>query len=292
MGPISVQELYSFHTMDRNLFLCLIYTLFRDPFESVLVMAFWLWLEQFAHPHLIAKLVSLSPNIINALFNEAVLCLYCLEADDDVLAVAGGGDTLLLTSTLTQTPIPLHFFNQNRYTAIAGIKSILNNICSRIFSDILSHVYRIASSSSAQPGPSRPVRIPGFPHELYGAFRSTREERDLCDPDLFKEGFWRPSDDVSVDDRTMFLTFSRGFSVRQDEVEYLFKSVFGENSVDVIYMGRMGNFVQAVPEKEPLFATMVVDSVATVDRILNGNQIAKFKINGKHIWARKYERRE
>ncbi|KHN07041.1 hypothetical protein glysoja_023224 [Glycine soja] len=80
----------------------------------------------------------------------------------------------------------------------------------------------------------------------------------------------------------MFVTFSRGIPVTEEEVRHLFTNYFG----DCIKVLNMGN---ADTSDQVLFATMVLKNVETVDRILNAKHIAKFQINGKHIWTRKYE---
>jgi hypothetical protein len=90
---------------------------------------------------------------------------------------------------------------------------------------------------------------------------------------------------ASEDDRTMFLTFSRGFPVLEEEVKELFTELFGD-CVESVQM-------ETVPSSEqPLYARMVLRSVTFVDRMLEGKRISKFRVNGKHIWARKYERRD
>ncbi|KAK8535235.1 hypothetical protein V6N12_056759 [Hibiscus sabdariffa] len=45
-------------------------------------------------------------------------------------------------------------------------------------------------------------------------------------------------------------------------------------------------------DEQPLFARMALNSVTNVDQTLNERRVAKFLINDKHIWARKYEGRE
>lgn len=72
----------------------------------------------------------------------------------------------------------------------------------------------------------------------------------------------------------------------KDEVTQLFTRFHGDCVVSVQMQENVSS------NEQPLFARMVLDSIAAVDRILNGRRIAKFRINGKHIWARKYERRD
>ncbi|KAL7166290.1 hypothetical protein ACSBR2_037046 [Camellia fascicularis] len=90
---------------------------------------------------------------------------------------------------------------------------------------------------------------------------------------------WSHEIKVPADDRTMFLTFSRGYPV--SEVKELFTGCFGD-CVGNVDMDEFNSVDQ------PLFAQMVVCGVSIVDDILKGSSIAKFWINGKHIWARKY----
>ncbi|KAJ1410963.1 hypothetical protein SESBI_21497 [Sesbania bispinosa] len=270
--------------MDREVFSCLVIKLARDPAQSLLVMALWLWLEKIGYPNVISKLVGLSDTMINALANEAVTCLKWLEFGNTLIPNDGG---LPLTSILIQSEISLQFFSQKRFTTIAGIKSVLNKTCARIFTDILQNILGSTSGTST----FSPLIVPGFPHPIFGTFTTPPlnfEELDLSDPRIWSDNNRLPSDDdVIDDDKTMFLTFSRGFPVTEEEVRYLFTSTFGD-CIKVIHMGNN----EDTTKDQVLFATMVLKNVETVDQILNGKHIAKYRVNGKHIWTRKYERRE
>ncbi|XP_061340996.1 uncharacterized protein LOC133287412 [Gastrolobium bilobum] len=283
MAPITVDELHLFHRMDREVFSCLVIKLTRDPAQSLLVMALWLWLENTGYTNIISKLVGLSDNLINALANEAVTCLKWLELENTCIPNAG---CLPLTTILMQREISLQLLIHKRFTVIAGIKCILNKVCARIFIDILQNILDSTSTSTSQPSPYRPLLVPGFPHPLFGTFTVPPlifDELDLSDMRIWDDK--RPSYDVTDDDKTMFLTFSRGFPVTEEEVRHLFRSSYGD-CIKVINMGN-GDIVEQV-----MFATMVLKNVETIDQILNGKRIAKFRVNGKHIWARKYERRD
>ncbi|TKY74721.1 hypothetical protein E2542_SST03484 [Spatholobus suberectus] len=282
MSPITMEELHQFHKRDRELFSCLVIKLARDPAQSLLVMALWLWLENTGFPNVISKLASLSETLVNALANEAETCLKWLDLENARIPIGGG---LPLTSTIIHGDISLQLFSQKRFTAIASIKSILNKICARIFTDILQNI--LCSTSTSLPSTYRPLIVPGFPHPLFGSFiipPINFEELDLSDPRIWENK--GPCDDVTDDDKTMFLTFSRGFPVTEEEVRYLFTNTFGD-CIKVLNMGGCADTSDQV-----LFATMVLKNVKTVDQILNGKHIAKFRVNGKHIWTRKYERRD
>ncbi|CAN1760935.1 hypothetical protein LINPERHAP1_LOCUS7723 [Linum perenne] len=99
---------------------------------------------------------------------------------------------------------------------------------------------------------------------------------------------WEPTNNATDIDKTLFLTFSRRFPVTTDEVMELFTRKYGEGSVVGIMMHE--NLVYG--NQQPLFVKIMLRSVTLVDEVLSGEKIAKFRTNGKHIWAKKYERRE
>ncbi|CAL5205022.1 unnamed protein product [Lathyrus oleraceus] len=282
MATFSFQQLHQFHTIDRKIFSVLVMSLARDPSQSLLVMALWLWLENLGYPSLILKLVSCHRGLINDVAQEAVSCLDCLELENFPIPNDGG---LFITRILMGRKISLHLFKYKRFTIITGIKNVLNKICSRIFNDILLHV--LGSSSVCRlllHYPYRLVIVPGFPHKVFGEFTISPtkfEKFDLNDGVILKSNL-----NVSDQDKTIFLTFSKGFSVSEKEVRYLFTSTFEVDCIKTIVMGNRNS------DGQVLYATMVLNHVETLDRILNGRHVAKFRVNGRHIWARKYDRRD
>ncbi|ESW29788.1 hypothetical protein PHAVU_002G099200 [Phaseolus vulgaris] len=287
MGPISTDELHLFHKTHREVFCFLVFRLHRDMTQSLLVMALWIWLEHNGYPNFSHKVMDLSPASINDLVDEAVSCLKCLERENFATPNDGG---LPSTKSLTQKGISLRIFKEKRYTIIAGIKSVLKNICARIFGDVLQIIIRSKNINRGRTSrgnmSDKALTIPGFPHPLFGAFNinppDTTMNLDLFDLRIWMKG---PCDDVSTDDKSMFLTFSRGFPVSEGEVIKLFKRSYGD-CVENLSMGNTS------VQDQSLFAIMVLKNVGTVDQILNGKHVAKLQINRKHIWARKYERRD
>ncbi|KAJ7966170.1 Rho guanine nucleotide exchange factor [Quillaja saponaria] len=280
MASISIGDLHQFHRTDREVFSCLVVKLMRNPTESLLVMALWMSLEDIGYPNIIVNMTGLSDAMVNALATEAVSCLKCLEGNTHGIPLVS---VLPLTTIIVHREISLHMFNQKRFTAVSGIRSFLNNVCARIFTDILELVL----GRTSQIIPNVPLVIPGFPHPLFGSLTIMPNKpigNDISEEKLWG---WIPSDDVSMDDKTLFLTFSRGFPVTKEEVIELFSVILGFR-VETINMGT----ATSPSSEQPLYATMVLDSVTTVDQILGGKHVSKFRINGKHIWARKYERRE
>jgi hypothetical protein len=286
--PITRKEVHLFYQMDRELFCFLIFKLHREVTQSLLVMALWLWLEKVGCHNLIKKVSILSGTLINALVSEAVTCLQILEMDNPIIPIGGG---LPLTKIITQKEISLQMFNMKRYTSVTGIKIVLNQICARIFDDILQIVLKRQNIIATQGTTSRthtpniPLTLPGFPHPLFGTFDLSPRTENI---NLSDERIWiekRPCDDATNDDKSMFLTFSRGFPVSEMEVRCLFTTNYGD-CIQSLTMG--GNKNQG---EQPLFAVMILKMVEIVDQILMGKRVAKLHINRKHIWARKYEPR-
>lgn len=279
MTSISLEELHAYHTIDRDAFSRLVITLRRDPGDSLLVMATWLWLEEMGFPNIITKLMNLTDPMVNMLADEVASCLNSFQTNNTQTVA---NIALPFTSRIMEREISLQIFLQNRFQAISGIKNFLNTVCARIFTDILQRVLGMSSQVILN---NHSLIIPGFPHPIFGTLTIVPRAMDYDFPSGGLWG-WNPTNNASEDDRTMFLTFSRGFPVTRDEVKELFTRMYGD-CVESIHMQ------ENVPSNEqPLFARLVLQSVANVDQILSGRRIAKFRINGKHIWARKYERRD
>ncbi|KAK0571337.1 hypothetical protein LWI29_014397 [Acer saccharum] len=283
---ISLAELHIYHRIDREVFARLVMTLMRDPAESLLIIAVWLWLEEKGFSSLISKISKLSNQMVNVLAREAVSGLNCLESDQ-VPNVPPNGGMYFTSRLLDRTDMSLLFFYHNRFSTIVGVKNVLNNVCAKIFTDILPLVMGI------QVRLNQPIPMAGFLHQLFGDVEIVRRGMSYVEipaaagGDQILQLWGMPENNLSEDDRTMFLTFSRGFRVTENEVRGLFTRLYGLDAVANVIMQE-----NISDDAQPLFARLILNSIATVDRMLKGRSIAKFRINGKHIWARKYERRD
>ncbi|KAG6770729.1 hypothetical protein POTOM_026419 [Populus tomentosa] len=275
MASITVDELHAYHATDREIFSRLVINLKRNPAESLLVIAVWLWLEDKRYPNVIAKMTSLADTVLNIVANEAALCLNILESTNLPIIPNGGG--LPFTSIVIGKDISLEMFLQNKFTAISRIKNFLNTVCARIFTDILQCVL----AGTSQLIGNQPLVVPGFPHPVFGDVTILARSIDNDFPAGGLWG-WDPALTVPENDRTMFLTFSRGFPVTNEEVTELFTSICGDCVVNVQMQEN------SLSNEQPLYAKMIMRTVTAVDQILCGKRVAKFRINGKHIWARNY----
>ncbi|XP_065851156.1 uncharacterized protein [Euphorbia lathyris] len=279
MGSITLEELHAYHAMDREVFSRMV--LVREPAESLLIMAVWLWLESKGYPNIVMKLVHYEDHfVMHALADETALCLECLESN--TVPFLSDGELPLMAGVMDKN-ISLQMFHHNKFSAINGVKNFLNTVCSWIFTDILEIVLHKESSGSSSS--SQPLAIPGFPHPVFGGVSIVPRPTVFNIP-LGGLCGWDPSKPVSEDDRTILLTFSRGFPMTKEEVEDFFTKFNREPVFDI-------KMQEQVPGNgHPLSAKMILGSIGSVDKIMNGQNIAKFRINGKHIWARKYERIE
>ncbi|XP_068329692.1 uncharacterized protein [Pyrus communis] len=286
---ISQATLHTLNNTNREIFSRLVLTLRRDVAESLMIMALWLFLQEKGYNKFVHRMVRLSNAVLSALADEAVQCLKCLESTDcprTISRTAPNGGSLRLTKRLLGKEISLQIISVNRYTLISGVKNFVNNVCARIFTDILQRI--LFPLSHAHFSPEDTFVIPLFPNGLFGNVKIVNPDSSI-DHGVPTGGLWgwSPFLELSVDDRTMFLTFSRGFPVSQYEVKELFMELLGsETCVENVQMENVP------PNEQPLFAKLVLSTVVYVDRVLKGTRVSKFRINGKHIWARKYERRD
>ncbi|GAB4837740.1 hypothetical protein Ancab_002609 [Ancistrocladus abbreviatus] len=276
METVTLGELHVYHAADREVFSRLVKKIKVDIARSLLILALWLYLEDTGEKSVISKMARTSHDFLKALVNEANLCLDWLQAH---LPASSG--RLALLGSLMEKEISLRTLSQNKYTTIYGIKLFLNNVCSWIFSDIVLQIL----PTTSRLNPTTPLIIPGFPNPTFGSMKIFPRPLNSILPYKGIWG-WKLTDEVPESERTMFLTFSLGYAVSDTEVKELFEGICGAQTVEAICME------DAVGDKQPMYARMVVSSISNVDQILLGRSKAKFQINKKHVWARKYERRE
>ncbi|XP_071728807.1 uncharacterized protein [Rutidosis leptorrhynchoides] len=89
---------------------------------------------------------------------------------------------------------------------------------------------------------------------------------------------------VPPEERTIFLTFSKGYPIPMCEVVDFFNRMFG-NFVESSHMQ------QVYGNDQPLYAMIVARNPSTMKAVVEkdgpGGK-SKYNINGKHVWARKF----
>lgn len=276
---VSQEEFNRFHTIDRELYTLLVINLFRDPAESMQVMGLWLWLEQKGFQKVIKKMLSLPHFLINELADEAVTCLKFLTNTGTPLASYDINiSDIPLIQCLMEREITFQFFNDNRQNAAQEVTKIVNDICVRALSDIMQQAIVLENNSQNH---NMVLPTTSF-HSSFGRvglhFGSSGSGSGSSSsggaPDLNGAA-------VPPDDRTMFVTFSKGYPVYEWEVREFFTRTYGD-CMESLHMQ------EVQPNEQSLFARIVFHSASTIDVILNGLSKAKFTINGKHVWMRKF----
>ncbi|EOY30259.1 Uncharacterized protein TCM_037529 [Theobroma cacao] len=270
---VSQEEFNAFHTIDRKLYSLLVINLWRDPVESMQVIALWLWLERVGFKNVVQKILSLPYILTNELADEAVTCLDVIN--NDQLASLSEGNDIPLMQSLIDRDLSLQFFNKHRLIATQGIARIVNEVCIRALRDIMQHaIERNATRSLADSQKvmshslQQPTVQPGLPQVGFG-------------PGADVELPWTQESEVPPDDRTMFVTFSKGYPVHEWEVREFFTRAYGD-CIESLHMQ------EVPPDEQSLFARIVFRSESAIEIILSGMSKAKFTINGKHVWARKF----
>ncbi|KAF5196640.1 Rho guanine nucleotide exchange factor [Thalictrum thalictroides] len=92
---------------------------------------------------------------------------------------------------------------------------------------------------------------------------------------------WVPEENVHPRERALFITFSRGYPVSEEELRIFFLRSYGDVVEDI-------RMQQTDPNVQQLYAIVTLRSANTVESILSGRDRIKYVIRGKHVVARRY----
>ncbi|KMT18958.1 hypothetical protein BVRB_2g030560 [Beta vulgaris subsp. vulgaris] len=161
MATIPLSDLHQYHSIDRALITRLIVDLSRNPADSLLAMAFWFWLEENHFPCLVTRLLRASNFIVNKVVDEAMFCLNSLAPNQCMPLIT----STTFTTTIMGQNVPLDIMHSDKSLTINKIKYFINDVCARIFTDILDQVIE-GNPESRQL--YHPLNVPGFPHSIFG----------------------------------------------------------------------------------------------------------------------------
>ncbi|XP_012077535.2 uncharacterized protein LOC105638353 [Jatropha curcas] len=239
---VSTEKFKLFHSIDRELYSLLVINLWRDPVESLQILALWLWMERIGYSNVVKKILSLPSILINELADEAIICLTCINQDQ----FTSQNSDIPLMQSLMEKEVSLKHFHENRFSAIQGVAKIVNEVCIRAVHDIMQQAIERNATQKVMTA-HQPTVVVGVPEE----------------------------------ERTMFVTFSKGYPVEAWEVREFFTRRFGD-CIESLHMQEVES------QQQSLFARIVFNSPSIIQVILSGLDKAKFNINGKHVWARKF----
>ena len=288
--PIFSQEDFLlFHRIDRDLYRILVFNLLREPTESIYILCLWLWLERVGFRNVIRNILTLPSVLINEVADESVTCLNCINPNNSQSASSSEpGDIPLLQNLVDgDGEISVQFFCKNKDTINRGVTKMVHDVGIRAFSDIMQNVMMLSNAAAAATAATMlesrrsSVMRPPSGSIWFGSIGPSNP-MELDDGDIESRVLnLKLVQDVPADDRTMFVTFSRGYPVEEWEVREFFGRRFGD-CIEDLYM-------QEVPANEQsLFARIVFRQLSIIEMILKGVEKAIFAINGKHVWARKF----
>ncbi|KAI3972143.1 hypothetical protein MKW92_006388 [Papaver armeniacum] len=294
---MTVQELRSFHRIDRDLYRYLTITLRKDPLVSMAVIALWMFMEELAYPIIILELLKHQSDILtNSAYDEAVWAIHYIITSTPPppfyrTAVTDMPTTLSLIrdygSAMYVSMTSL--FEESGY---ASLKRIIGNVCYRMFADI----FREALLKNGHGDDLNDV-VNDFANEILEDTNIPEVELEnsapitgnVVEPESVKCEVGSSSGTAQGDhQRTLFVTFSRGFLISEDQIREFFVRTYGENCVESINMQDV-----SPPElRQPMYAMIVFHATETIDKILAGEDKVRFLINGRHIQARRLEVRD
>ncbi|XP_071713638.1 uncharacterized protein [Rutidosis leptorrhynchoides] len=258
---ISKQDYLLFYKNERSLFTLLLVVLHRDAVQSIFAIGFLIWLEREGYTlKNLAEIIvnTLTPDVINQVVNQILTCLKLLHKETNSSICdsnSGRYDISLLQSFLDRKLINLKVLYYNGDSIFDEVSNIANEVSKKAFDDILEQFINRRN-------------VGGFgvvPFKI-------KDSEDAIPPE----------------DRTIFLTFSKGYPISESEVREYFTSMFGD-FIESIHMQMVE------PENQSLFARIVARRANMVKEVVERDGPlgkSKYNINGKHVWARKYVKRK
>ncbi|KZV18985.1 hypothetical protein F511_27087 [Dorcoceras hygrometricum] len=284
--PVTLEESKIFQKIDRQLYTILAMNLRRNPFDCLQIMGLWLWFERNGYSNAISKILSQPMLVINELADEAIACLKCMDCAQFPLQFEAIG--IPLTQIIMQRNVSLKFFHLLRFTAPSEIQTLITEVYVPVLSDIMEKAlyggfgenlndiqmgmqgHAVTSSNSTMVHSSNDV-------QLMQSFSNVNNHGDSPPP----QSNGGQANEQALYERTMFATFSKGYPVSESEIRQFFTKVYG-NCVESVHMQEVR------VDQQALYARVVFVTPAFIESVLSGMSKAKFSINGKHVWMRKF----
>ncbi|KAJ7959683.1 Rho guanine nucleotide exchange factor [Quillaja saponaria] len=298
---VSQEEFNMFHNIDRTIFTRLIFNLGRDPTEATKIMSFWLWLERTCkNLRAVYKILDFPDYDINKLADEAVIALNCIQSDQFPYESNNNNNVdvnMPSTQSITNSGVTLRFFYNNRQEITQAVIKIMNDVCIRAFRDIVQRAtmgstrlgkalmnpydmsmmfYNRANNNSVHVSGIGAFVTPNMGN-MEAKRMSPSENWKLQDGDLqWQTDFFN---NAGINEVLSCLNLNIG-AIAPTWMEY-------GDIVEGIHMQE----VQQPGDQQSLYARLVVRSLEDVEAVLGGIRKLKLNINGKHVWARKYMRK-
>ncbi|VAH13529.1 unnamed protein product [Triticum turgidum subsp. durum] len=291
----------------RELFFRLVFGLQVESSLSMEIIAFWLWLQGNGQVDFLGRIYSFGDNHFRALVSSAKRFLEVLHFGFDDLAnrsiprsdfkkEAVEGISLYLNGICYEALEDLReriemdsIHNQRMYLrhdaygqsmtdrVPVGSEHLLTKI-KALYVNTPNHDGEDTSSRNTHVQTSH---INDEVHDYQSTSRLVTSLDSLSLREKHNDVIMQQLSDVPPDERTLFVTFSNGYPLTEDELYDFFMSHYGdieEISIEVPFEDRL-----------PLYAHVTFYSQLTLFRVLDGNMRVKFMTcSGKHIRARQF----
>ncbi|KAJ4827624.1 hypothetical protein Tsubulata_008240 [Turnera subulata] len=242
---------------------------FRIEVERCLkVLAFWVWLESQGCHEIMTNIFSSEDNLVTQVFNEANAFLPFLQPNSVAPLPV---NFLQITATLAR-------HCARPFSAIFADKAYVSRCITDIHKDVISSNFlkevlqetKVNSGTKADNEPS------------------TSKSVSSCTLNpAAKE--WIPQKEKAAEEyRCLFLTFSNGYPISEHQITRFFNRKYGVH-VERVYVHWPEPRNRRVP---PLFGKVVFDASSIPAIILNGKSEAKFWVDGRPLWCKRFDPRK
>ncbi|KAF5204285.1 hypothetical protein FRX31_006130 [Thalictrum thalictroides] len=273
----SLDELQMFHKADIQLYKRIVGPLRQPKMVAKMVMALWFCLEELGYFDLLENIRLCDDKTLKLLINEATSCL---EFMAPLPTPPGDDEQDLLMSALVTEPINQRFIYFNRRFISKRTNHFFLNVCELIFDD---NPPIIVENQQAIPRRNcDEARTSTQNQQGSRARTSTQNQQGSRASSSSLNPLARPycvSEILPPEHRTMFLTFSHGYPIPWEDIVEFFERKWGDIVEDLIMEETKENV-------EPKYARLVFRNVQYLLMILNGQDVVKFNVKGKHLRGR------
>jgi len=233
---VTKEEFILFHSVDRKLFSRMVVQLGRDTAQSLNVMAFLMWIEKKSKNYnLVEEILQSWPNVmLSNLADEVVVILNCIESSHYPNTFVGQSNLPLIQHIMSRN-LSLEFFHKKRLEVINDVTKLINDVCVIAFEDIIEQVQHAMAMKEQELYLANFYGAANIPIQmqqqmLYSYPNNIGMVPQLIQPDVSEILANLNLDDIyayddkrneikqPIDDRTIFMTFSKGYPIYESEL--------------------------------------------------------------------------